>query len=275
MADHRNVLHRRASLGAVALALLTALPASAGEEEVITEKLDHGEVNWTEKTVMATGSGAPDLKLQNVAAVRLNAERAAKLAAYRNILEAIKGVRITASILGGEQLGQEQIRTQVDGIVRGCKTVDTRYYSDYGVDVVVKCTLDGGLATALAPPKAFKAVEGTGEKKYTGLIVDAVGLKAKPALAPRLMGPDGVELYAQEMVKPAFLRKHGPAAFVRTVESAKRAERVGATPLIIKAAALGQADSDVRISADEAAKLAGIDLTFLAEGRVVVATDGP
>lgn len=266
-------------LGAAMVVLCAAVPAialAAGEETAVTEKLQHGEVNWTEKSVMATGSGAPDLKLPNVAAVRLNAERAAKLAAYRNVLEAIKGVRVTATTLGGEQLGQEQVKTQVEGIVRGCKTVDTRYYSDYGVDVVVKCPLDGGLATVLAPPKAFKTIdEGAGEKKYTGLVVDAVGLKAKPAIAIRLVGPDGAEIYAQEMVKPAFLRKHGACAFTKTADAASKLERVGATPLVVKASGFGGSETDLKLSAEEADKLKGVNLAFLVEGRVVVATDGP
>lgn len=251
-----------------------AAPAFA-EEEPVVEKLQHGEVNWTKKTVIATGSGAPDLKQPNVAAVRLNAERAALLSAYRNVLETLKGVKVTSATSGGQNLEDAQIRTQVQGIIQGCKTVDTRYYSDGGVDVVIRCPLDGGLSTTLAPVKEKKTVNEKGEKKYTGLIVDAVGLKAAPAIAPRVVDDAGAELYAREMVAPTALRQQGAVAYTKSVDTAKRDTRVGNNPLVIKASGIGTVSSDIIVSKEEAAKLASENQYFLAEGRVVIATDGP
>jgi hypothetical protein len=248
--------------------------ASADEKSVV-EKLEHGEVNWTEKTVLATGSGAPNLKLANVAQVRLAAERAAKIDAYRNILETLKGVKVTAKTSGADQLENGQIKTQVEGIIRGCKTVDTRYYSDGGVDVVLKCPLDGGLATVLAPVKSHKEVSTKGDQKYSGLIIDAVGLRAQPALAPKVTADNGTEVYSPEMVNPNNLRLHGAAVYTRSVDDAKQNDRVGATPLVVKATSVGDLPSELKISADDAQKLKDVNLTFLAEARVVIATDGP
>lgn len=259
---------------AVVLSVLSVGPARAGDEKAVIEKLEHGEVNWTTKTVRATGSGAPNLKLSNVAQVRLAAERAAKLDAYRNILETLKGVKITASSLGSESLSNGQIRTQVQGIIRGCKTIDTRYYSDGGVDVVVQCALDGGLSAVLAPVEEHKAVKTDGEKKYSGLIIDAVGLKAQPALAPKVMA-EGAAVYAPAMVNPNALRQHGAAVYTRSVEEAKQDERVGSKPLVVKATGLGDVASNLEISPADAKKLEGQNLAFLAEARVVIATDGP
>src|SRR5689334_16175724 len=146
------------TLAGMSLALVSV--QAFADDEPVVEKLQHGEINWTKKTVMATGSGAPDLKQPNVAAVRLNAERAAQLNAYRNVLETLKGVKVTAGVLGEQSLNDVQVKTQVQGIIQGCKTVDTRYYSDGGVDVVIRCPLDGGLTTVLAPVKDKKALPG-------------------------------------------------------------------------------------------------------------------
>jgi hypothetical protein len=249
--------------------------AEAAEEEAVVEKLQHGEVNWTKKTVMATGSGAPDLSKPNVAAVRLNAERAAQVNAYRNVLETLKGVKITANQLGAENLGDMQVRTQVQGVIQGCKTVDTRYYSDGGVDVVIRCPLDGGLSTVLAPVKDAKPIVEKGEKKHTGLIVDAMGIKVQPAIAPRILDDGGAQVYAREMMNPAVLRQSGAAVYTKSVDAAKRDSRIGQNPLIIKASSVGSMPSDLVISKDDASKLQGENLYFLAEGRVVIATDGP
>ncbi|MCK6547306.1 hypothetical protein L6R52_15755 [Myxococcota bacterium] len=262
-----------AGIAGLVVAVL-ATPVMA-EEELVVEKLQHGEVNWTKKHVIATGSGAPDLKQPNVAAVRLNAERAALVNAYRNVLETLKGVKVTATELGDKNLGDVQVRTQVQGIVQGCKTIDTRYYSDGGVDVVIRCPLDGGLSTVLAPVKDKKAVNTKGDKKYTGLVVDAVGTKAQPAIAPRLLDEGGAELYAREMVTPTVLRNNGAAVYVRSVEAAKKDPRAGSNPLVVKASALGAVASDIVITKDDAAKMAAENLYFLADGQVVIATDGP
>lgn len=268
----KNEARRGLMLAAFTVGALSAGSAWA-EGEPIVEKLEHGQVDWSAKTVIATGSGAPNLKMENVAQVRLAAERAAKLDAYRKILESLKGVRITATELGSAQLSKVQVSTQVQGLIRGCKTMDTRYYSDGGVDIVLKCGLDGGLATALAPAKARVKVSTTGEAKYSGLIVDATGVGAQPALAPRLIDDAGAEVYASEMVGPNELRAHGPARFARSVDEAKKDTRVGKNPLVVKAAGVGEANTDILISAEDAAKLKEGNLTFLAEGRVVIATD--
>ena len=266
---------RRTLLGVAVWAALLVNGRASANEKAVVEKLEHGEVNWTEKTVLATGSGAPNLKLSNVAQVRLAAERAAKIDAYRNILETLKGVKITAKTSGADQLENGQIKTQVEGIIRGCKTVDTRYYSDGGVDVVIKCPLDGGLATVLSPVKEHKEVSTKGEQKYSGLIIDAVGLKAQPALSPKVTSDGGQEVYSPEMVNANNLRLHGAAVYTRSVDDAKQNERVGATPLIVKATSVGDLPSEIKISADDASKLKDVNLTFLAEARVVIATDGP
>lgn len=259
---------------AVALSVLLVGPANAGDDKAVIEKLEHGEVDWTAKTIRATGSGAPNLKLSNVAQVRLAAERAAKLDAYRNILETLKGVKITATSLGSEYLSNGQIRTQVEGIIRGCKTVDTRYYSDGGVDVVLQCPMDGGLSTVLAPVKEHKPVKTDGEQKYSGLIIDAVGLKAQPALSPEVTA-GGSAVYSPEMVNPNALRQHGAAVYTRSLEDAKQNERVGSNPLVVKATGIGDVASSLKIAPEDAKKLEGQNLTFLAEARVVIATDGP
>ena len=271
----RKRVGTKAGAGTLAAAGLMVWVSAAWAADPIIEKLEHGEINWTDKTVVATGSGAPDLKLKNVAQVRLAAERAAKVDAYRNIVEALKGVKITAEKTGQSALADRQVRTQVEGILRQCKTVDTRYYSDGGVDVVLRCSLDGGLGITLAPSREQKVVKKGGEATYSGLIVDAAGTKLQPALAPRVLDDAGKEIYASSMVGPSFLRRHGAVAFARTVQEAKENARVGKKPLVIRAAALSDVPSEVQISAEDAQKIAGVDQTFLAEARVVIVTDGP
>jgi len=50
-----------------------------------------GEIDWNRRVLIGHGQGAPDLNAPSVAVARLGAERAAKLDAYRNALESLKG----------------------------------------------------------------------------------------------------------------------------------------------------------------------------------------
>jgi hypothetical protein len=267
-------LLRLATWGLTGL-LISTTSLSYAQDETVSERLNRGEVNWSEKVILATGSGIPNLKLPNVAAIRQASERAATVAAVANLMEALQGLRITGEEIAGTKLKQKQIRTQVESIVKKCKTADTRYFSDYGVDVVLKCPLNGALAMVLAPPTGQKSFQTAGKRTYTGLIVDAVGLKAKPALAFRILRPDGTAFYEREIVKPNFFRTYGPASYSRSIEGAKQASKVGDNPLVIRAAGMDVNGTDVRISDEDLGRLTAENLWFLLEGRVVVATDGP
>ena len=109
----------------------------------------------------------------------------------------------------------------------------------------------------------------------TGLIVDAVGLKAKPALAFRILKPDGTSFYEREIVKPNFFRTYGTASYTRSIEGAKKEGKIGDNPLIVRATGMDVNGTDIRISDEDLQRIQAENLWFLLEGRVVVATDGP
>ena len=265
---------RLCKLGVFGLVILGANQSWA-QDDTVSERLTQGEVNWTEKTIIATGSGAPDKSLPNVAAIRKASENAATLSARKNLLNALGGLRLSGDTLAESKLSTGSIRTQVESIVQNCKTSDTRYFSDYGVDVVLKCPLDGALAMVLAPPKKQRPLKTAGKRQFTGLIVDAVGLKAKPALAFKVLKPDGTVLYGSEYVKPNFFRNFGTASYTRSIEGARKDEKVGDNPLVIRATGLNVSGTEVTISDEDLQRLEAENLWFLLEGRVVVATDGP
>lgn len=216
-------------------------------------------VDWEAQVLRASGAGAPDLKASNLGQARLGAERSAKLDAQRNLLEQARGLRINADRTVGDELAREEVRGRVEAALRGYTVVDKRYYSDGGVELEVEVPL-AALTSAVVPatdkPLAPKA---EGAKKYTGLVVDARGLGAKPVLAPRLLDASGKPLYGPNV-----------AAWFSNLDEAKRASRVGAQPLVLKAAKLQ--GSDLVLSEEAAKQLSEVHTGFLAEGRVVIVT---
>jgi hypothetical protein len=266
-----------------ALALSSAVAlAQAGTAQVpadpsaVSQPVGHGQINWTNKTITATGSGAPDLKAANVAVARLGAERAAKMDALRNIIEAVKGVRVSGGSSAANTMDTSpEIKAKVEGAVRNFKVLDTKYYSDGGVDVIVQVPLDGVLLETLVPQAGAKAqASGADSSGTTGVIVNAKGLKVIPALAPRLVDDKGGELYGAQLVNKDALRAGGVASYVKSLDQATKDGRVAGKPLVIKAAKLadGSNGSDVVIGAEDAAKLAGLK-SLLAQGKVIIVTD--
>lgn len=261
----------------ICLGLVPAL-AAAQEAGEVTEgdlKLQHGQVNWTEHSITATGSGAPDLKAPNVAVARLGAERVAKLDALRNILETLKGVRVSSEItVEKEMVTSSKMRSKIEGVARNFKVLKTKYYSDGGVDLVVQMSLDGKLASTLL--KSADQAPQAADAANSGLIIDARGIKALPALSPKVLDESGSLLYSSETLEKSALEGNGVVAYFKDVEAAKKNERVASNPLVIKALKLSSGSrTDVVLSNADAEKLKtpqGV-MKYMTQGRVIIVLD--
>lgn len=254
------------------------LAQEAGEVTEGDLKVEHGQVNWTDKTITATGSGAPDLKAPNVAVARLGAERVAKLDALRNILETLKGVRIDSEVtVENEMVTNSKMRTKVQGVARRFKVLKTKYYSDGGVDLIVEMSLDGQLASTLVESGSKTAdLPQKGDAKHSGLIINAKGLKVIPALAPKILDESGKVIYSAEFLARENLEERGVASYFKAMDAAKKCKRVGANPLVLKALKTAKgAKTDVVLSNADAEKLKDpeTNLKYLAEGRVILVVD--
>ena len=252
---------------AFAVALAAALPVFAHAEA--------GAVDWEKKVVKCTGSGAANLRdaQGNPAVARIGAEKAAKLDAVRNCMETIKGVTLQQGQTVGSALEADKaLSGKVQGIVKGYKVVDKRYFEDGGVELDVEVPMAGVLSDALLPrggAVAPAAVEAAG----TCLVVDARGRKLVKALAPRVLDEAGAVLYGPAMLSDAARKLGGGAAYAKSLEAAKKdqAARIGDKPITVDA--VGADGADVVISTADAAALKGKNLGFLAEGHVLILTD--
>jgi hypothetical protein len=269
-------------IGLTGLLALAAMPAHAqkdpaGDDSVV-QKLAHGEINWSAKTVTATGSGAANLKDGSVAKARLMAERAAKLDALRNIIETIQGIQVSGTRNAADVMSNGEIKSKIQGMAQGFKVVDTKYYSDGSVDVIVSMPIDDNLTNALVEkPKAAakpRKLTTEGPESISGLLVNARGLGLTPSMAPRILDESGREVYGAEIVNDKGLQQGGIASYAKTDE--KAAERTGAKPFVVKALRIAdKSKTDVVISNADADKLRdpNTNLSFLADGKVVILVD--
>jgi hypothetical protein len=259
--------------------IFAAVLFTSSKSEVV-EPLKNGEINWTLQTIRVTGSGAPSQDAPNIAAARLGAERAAKLDAMRNAIEAIQGVWIDSqTTVKNAMLESDIIRSRVQGFIQGARVVETKYLSDGAIQVTIEVPFKGpgGINDLLLPKQmGTKPVPKEGPAVYTGLIVDAKGLKVKPALSPKILDMDGREVYGSAFVSREYAIEQGIVGYAKDLSAAQQNERVATNPLIIKAIkAAGSGGSDLIISNDDANSLrdSSKNMSFLEKCRVMIVVD--
>lgn len=249
-------------------------------------------VDWTKRVVVAKGIGAVNPK-QPQGAARPGAIRAAQQLALRNALELVKGVPITSTTtVENAVTTDDNVRSKVEGYVRGFQFSAPHYMDDLTVEVSVEIPLDGidniVLPVAIQPKASVQAwswgQDGKGapppnlkSSVYSGLVIDARGLGLLPALAPRVLESEGKELYGSANVDRAWAAKYGTAGYAKTLDGARALkDRIGDNPAVFKAVkATGPSKTDLVVSAEDALaiKSAAQNLKFLSEARVVFIVD--
>ncbi len=245
-----------------------------------------GKIDFSTQVITAVGIGAPPANPANPAQARAMAERAAQVVAYRNLLEAVKGVRVdSTTLVENFMVTSDVIKTEVSGIIQGAMVMDKKYMSDGSVEITVGMKLTGALADALlpkasatppvlmTPPAGAPAVAG---RLYTGLIIDARGLNVKPAMAPKVLSEDGKEVYGSAWINRDYAVREGMVGYMKDSTAAQANPRVTDKPMMVKALRIsGDARVDTVISNSDALMLQSVseNLTMLQKCRVLILVD--
>jgi hypothetical protein len=210
--------------------------------------------------------------------------RAAKLDAYRNILEVVRGVRINSTtVVRDYAVESDVIMSKVEGMVQGAEVVKKEYLSDGTVEITLQMDLRGGFSQ-LVLPEEIKPLESitpmvpvqSSSAVYTGLIVDARGLRARPAMSPKVLDENGQEVYGSAFVSREYAVQQGMSGYAKTVAAARTNQRVTDNPLIVKGLRVeGAGHSDIVISNADASVLrsASENLSFMKKCRVMIVVD--
>ncbi len=254
-------------------------------KDVIDPVGSTGKVDWTTGVITAVGIGTPPAQPANPAQARAMADRAAQVVAYRNLLEAVKGVRVdSTTTVENFIVASDVIKTQVNGIIQGATVMDKKYMPDGSIEVTVGMKLSGALAEALLPKTPLTPPTGlTGTltpgaqgQLYTGLIVDGRGLGVKPAMAPKILNEDGKEVYGSAWINRDYAVREGMVGYMKDPAAAQADPRVTDKPLMIKALKVsGDGRVDTVISNADAALLhnASQNLSMLEKCRVIILVD--
>jgi len=161
--------------------------------------------------------------------------------------------------------------------------MDKKYMSDGSVEVTVGMKMSGDLANTLLPKAATPPTGLTGTltpatpgQLYTGLIVDARGLGARPAMAPKIVNEDDKEVYGSAWINREYAVREGMVGYLKDPLQAQTNPRVTDKPLMVKALKVsGAGRVDLVISNADAAMLhsASQNLSMLEKCRVIILVD--
>jgi len=290
---------------AIAAAMILCLAGVAvGQDKVSASEWveqigNKGSVNWTDGYIEAVGIGAPPQRNIGMPQARPMALRAAQVDAYRNLLEVVNGVRVDSTTTVKDfTVESDIINTQVQGIVKGAKTMKQEYLSDGTVEVTVRMPMAGNFTAVIVPrilerkqaapmpatpqapapaaPQAPAASPASGGEVFTGLVVDARGIQARPAMSPRIIDEKGQEVYGSMNVEREYAVQQGMSGYARDLTAAQSNARVTNSPVSVKGLKTeGAGRSDIVIANADAEKIraSGDNQSFLKKCRVMIVLD--
>ena len=256
---------------------------SEADAQSYIETFENGKIDWSKGVAEAIGIGAPPKKPINMAQARAMAKRAAVTVARRNLLEILKGVRVTSTTLVKDAVVRnDMIRTKVKGFLDRSHVADIAYMSDGSVEATVKMSLKGGFAN-LVLPESIKTIQPIGQSQaeakgteYTGLVIDCRGFLIKPALSPKVVDESGNEVYGSVYVSREYATSKGMVGYAKDLAAAQKNQRVADNPLTVKGIRTAESgDSDIVISNADAALIRGAaeNLSFLKQCKVMIVLD--
>jgi hypothetical protein len=256
------------------------------DSKVAEQSGDKGIINYEDGYVEAVGVGAPPERYMGKPNARPMALRAAQVDAYRNLLEIVQGVRIDSNTVVRDFMTESDVvRASVEGLVKGAKVMNKDYLSDGTVEVTVRMNLSGRMSQTIMP-KAFDKEQGSALPPpaapapsgdiFTGLVIDARGLAARPAMSPKVVDENGREVYGSMNVDRQYAIQQGMTGYARDLTAAQSNPRVTNNPVSVKGVrADGPGKCDIVISNADAGKIraSADNLSFLKKCRVMIVLD--
>ncbi|OEU67703.1 MAG: hypothetical protein BBJ57_04825 [Desulfobacterales bacterium PC51MH44] len=254
------------------------------EWQDLVEHKAKGSINWSKGVIQAKGIGAPPEKLNGNPNARSTALKAAKLDAYRKILEVIKKVRIDGNTLVGDYAAENDIiMSKIESMVQSAEVVKKEYLSDGTVEITMNMNLHGGFSQLVLPEdirslESIKPVTPAGNSSsfYTGMVVDARGLKAMPVMSPKILDENSQEVYGPAFVSREYAVQRGLNGYAKNLAAAQSNQRVSDNPLTVKGLRTeGTGRCNIVISNADASKLRGAseNLIFMKKCRVMIVVE--
>lgn len=281
----------------LALSLLFVLPVAAPgmagtAGDALIQVLDTGRIDWSAGTVRATGVASPAINDGRPPDSPPDILASARQMAHANLLETVAAIRINSVSRVADCVARSTaFRDGLATLSRNASLTHQKYLSDGTAEIELTMNLTGGFGQFVLPEEIRQVepvttmtasepvsapADGTGRDPYTGLILDATGIGAKPSLVPVVVDESGEAVYGPAFVSREFAVSRGMSGFATTLAAARSDKRVGSRPLVVKAIRTRSTGvTDLVISSADAARLRSsvVHLKFLKACRVSIVMD--
>ena len=256
----------------------------------VVTQLDKGSINYSEQAITAIGIGFVPTNAVNAGQARRMALRIAKQDAMRQLIEIVNGVTLTSETTMSGAMVDDVINTKVQGFIRGARPVgQPKYLSDTSVEMEYSVPMSGISDIVLPPVTVPETTQASNNNQpaaaannttqaggVTGIIIDARGLKARPAMAPRILDQNGNAIYGPGKYSRQYAVKNGVAGYSKTLETAQQDQRVVGNPMVVKGVGTsGTNRTDITISNADVSKIdmANRNYKVLNDCRVLILID--
>jgi hypothetical protein len=272
--------------------------STGAENSAYIEILGTGSIDWAAGVFQSSGVGsAPEKKGEGFEAEREKAFNESKTQALNNMVALVMATRIDAQFSVRDIASKnDRVMAKVENLINESKIYKQEYLSDGTIEITLQMNMFGGFAQLILPQEikqieTIKTVSGGKEvlpirdsvsppgivaESFTGLVVDARGTKALPALVPVVQDENGKEVYGPAFVSREFAVQQGLGRYMTDIESALKSPVAGSNPLLVKGLrAEGNDRSRIVISNADASRLLSMseNLSFLRKCRVVIVFD--
>lgn len=262
----------------------------SGDSAALVQNLPTGQMNWLNGTLTAIGIAQPRGKSALNPVDPQKMLSSAKVTAQQNLLKSVKQLRISSlervdALAGSDQLFMAKIQE----LIKKTPVVKQSYLSDGTVTITLEFAL-GGAFYQLVMPREVEQIDTvtqvntssqtdrkkSDQSRWTGLVVDAVGLALNPAMVPRIVDERGDRIYGPEFISRDFAVRWGGCGYIADMDPSVKIDRIGPHPLTVRGIRVkGPERTDIVISTADASRIraAAEHVYFMREGRVVVLVD--
>lgn len=199
----------------------------------LEEPLGEGRVDWTQLKLLASARGD---RPPGVTVTPERMEGDARTQLGPTMLKLAREVRVTSSATAGDLLDRgDLVAASIDGNLALWEATEVRYFSSGQVELDAALPMHAWLRPALASMARGRERVVPTTATVTGVVVDARAVKVSPCIAPRLLSPDGEELYSIAAVAAPTIGKWSPVAWVSDAADPLTAKRAGEAPLFVVA----------------------------------------
>lgn len=265
------------------------------------QKLPSGTINWTTYTLTSGSNCQPSSDTAHNIKTTTQGQQSLRPKAIENLVRTIQQVRINADSIVSDALNEAPpIKAKVIQMCKNAKTVEQNHLDGNPMPESVQLKLLGGFMQLMLPEeiRQVEPIRAMNENSvnwpllhlgenteniktgddgiYTGLIIDARGIDAKPAMVPAIVDESGKQVYGSIYISREYAVQFGVCIYARNIENLFSNARIAPHPLAVKGLRTVKGrNCDIVISNADAAKLrdASANLGFLKQCRVIIVLD--